>query len=209
MAVEAKRGCGYRVVGGLYLVCDGKGRACGRFPIELKACPTCGGGVRQSRGWTWIEPANLFAETDCFRNLYNCDVCPLSDLSSTQYTGLERSGLIWIGKAHYPTPDHFDLEAETMGISRRISAVPKGFVVGRTWVFLAHPEAVSGFGEGGEQVMLPAVVKAFRPTAIEKIVTETQAQDEEEMDKLKRRGITPFAVPDSDPDHAADKGDDE
>ena len=197
MAVEAKRGCGYRNVGGLYLVCEGKGRACGRMPLELKPCPTCGGGMRQSRGWQWIEPATLFEGTSCYTNVFDCNNCPAGNIDH-----IGRAGLIWIGKAHYPTPEHFNLEAKTMGISRRISAVPKGFEAGKMWVFLAHPEVIPGTNDEDEQVMLPAVFKIFMPSAIEKIITESQSQDEDEMEKLEKRGITPFVVPDDDPDHA-------
>ena len=118
MAVEAKRGCGYRKVGGLYLVCSGQGRSCGRLPLELVACPVCGGGVRQSRGWTWIEPSKLFEHTPCYENVFDCEQCPAGALEE-----MGRAGLIWVGKSHYKTPDHFNLESVTMGISRRIPAV--------------------------------------------------------------------------------------
>jgi hypothetical protein len=56
MAIEAKRGCGYRKVGGTYLVSGGLGMPCCKMPILLKTCPCCGHGVKQSRGWTWIDP---------------------------------------------------------------------------------------------------------------------------------------------------------
>lgn len=35
MAVEARRGCGYRKAGGLYLVASGMGSPCHRLPIPL------------------------------------------------------------------------------------------------------------------------------------------------------------------------------
>jgi hypothetical protein len=41
MAVEPKRGFGYRKVGGIYLVSGGKGRPCGCLPIPLHTCPSC------------------------------------------------------------------------------------------------------------------------------------------------------------------------
>lgn len=52
-----------------------------------------------------------------------------------------RCGLIWIGEQHYKTPQDFMREANTMGVSRRIVAVPKGFEVGQTWVLLGHRKA--------------------------------------------------------------------
>ena len=205
MAVEAKRGCGYRKVGGIYLVCEGEGRACGRFPLALKVCPACGGGVKQSRGWTWINPAKLFADQICSSGrrldanvdrVLDCPSCPMHDLEAIQ-----EAGLLWIGASFYKTPHHFQLEAAAQGICRRITAVPRNFKLGETWVFLAHPNVIPGENEEGMQVMVPGVFNAFLPNAIEQIVTETQAEDEEAMAALTKRGITPVAVPDDDPDH--------
>jgi hypothetical protein len=45
------------------------------------------------------------------------------------------------------------------------------------------------------------VFQIFKSTRIEKIVTESQADDEEAMAKLARAGITPIVVPDDDRDH--------
>jgi hypothetical protein len=52
--------------------------------------------------------------------------------------GRERYGLIWVGEAFYGNPQRFLDEAATMGISRRIAAVPRGFVLGEDYVLLAH-----------------------------------------------------------------------
>lgn len=53
MAIEAKRGCGFRKVGGTYLVSEGEGMPCDRLPIKLDVCPVCSHGFKRSRGWTW------------------------------------------------------------------------------------------------------------------------------------------------------------
>lgn len=195
MSVEARRGCGYRKVGGLYLVCEGEGRGCGYFPLALAVCPACGGGIKQSRGWTWIDAAELFADQEC-RVPHLCGGCPMFGLDS-----IGKAGLLWIGAMHYKTPGHFDLESQALGVCRRISAIPKDFVVGETWVFLAHPNVIPGLDDEGEQVLLPGAFKMFRPSAIEKIVTQTQAEDKDEMAALSERSITPVIVPDDDPDH--------
>lgn len=61
MAAEAKRGCGYRKVGGLYLVAGKTGAACCKLPLPLTVCPCCGQGIKQTRGWTWVDPSKLMA----------------------------------------------------------------------------------------------------------------------------------------------------
>jgi hypothetical protein len=47
----------------------------------------------------------------------------------------------------------------------------------------------------------PAAFYAFQVQRIEKVITETEAADELEMQRLRARGISPFIVPDDDPDH--------
>lgn len=208
MAVEARRGCGYRKVGGLYLVSGKVMAPCGGLPIPLHVCPTCGGGIKQSRGWTWVNPAKLFQGTwgkDCGAN--HCSRCPVSNPP-------ERAGLLWIGEGFYKTPAEFMAEGQSMGFSRRISAIPRDFVLGETLVYFAHPKAMTervevkvehpDFPEGltgFKTESRPAVFTAFRPTKIEMLVTETQSQDEDFMAGLEKRKITPVIVPDDDPDH--------
>jgi hypothetical protein len=136
---------------------------------------------------------------------------------------LQKVGLLWIGEAFYKSTHAFMEEARRLGISRRIPAVPNDFEAGKTWVILAHPKACAcpeckGAGlilpkKNGERPVecgrceatgaVPGAFYVFRPTGVEKIVTDVQAKDEEEMEKLRKRGITPFVVPASDPDHAA------
>jgi len=53
----------------------------------------------------------------------------------------------------------------------------------------------------GEQVWLGGIFQVFKPTHIEKIITETMAKDEAEMKRLADHGITPVIVPDDDKDH--------
>jgi hypothetical protein len=65
MAVESKRGCGYRKVGGLYIVTKpGILTLCDRMPIKLEACKHCeemgfNCGFKPARGWTWVVPEKL------------------------------------------------------------------------------------------------------------------------------------------------------
>jgi len=211
MAVEVRRGCGYRKVGGIYLIGGELMEPCGRLPWPLMSCPCCGAGVKQSRSWTWVNPARLlspvtFGEKDdqpvypnaCTPTCVKAGRCALND--PLAILG-ERSGLLWIGEAYYKTPFHFSEEAARMGISRRLSAVPREFKLGETWVLLAHPRAGLLRSAEGEVKECPGVFSVFRPTRIEQIVTQSQSEDPEFMEGLEKRGITVVVVPDNDPDH--------
>ena len=164
MAVEAKRGCGFRKVGGLYLVSGGGGQDCDRIPIQLDVCPVCSHGFKQSRGWTWTDLAGLVggdhlvtytdeypAPCSC---VANCPVCH-------QVKKMGKAGLMWIGEKFYKTPEDFMAEGISLGFSRRIHAVPRNFKVGETWVLLAHPKvmkckACNGAGITEDQFMMHA-----------------------------------------------------
>ena len=198
MAAEKRRACGYRKVGGLYLCGSGEGMSCCKMPLITSICPTCGHGMRQTRGWTWIDPKPWLAEPCKLPGRHL--ICPLA---TPEVLG-DRVGLLWVGTQFYPSPDVFNREANEMGISRRITAMPRGFKVGEHWVFLAHPRVkwhMEGEGADAKQVWEAGVFKVFKPSAVEKIVTETMAQDADEMQRLADRGITPVIVPDDDKDH--------
>jgi hypothetical protein len=196
--VDSKRGCGWRKPGGLYLVGDGPAFPCGRLPIPLNTCPTCGHGFKPSRGWTWVDAPAICAAVPC--KAAECSVhCPLG-------RPFGRVGLLWVGEVYYKSPADFAGEADRLGISRRIATVPKAFLVGRTWIWLAHRGAIrqpcpwcpapgrldccSCYGEG--TVKTPGVFRAFKPERIEYVVigSETDA----EIDDLISRGITPVRV---------------
>lgn len=191
---EGPRGCGYRKEGGLYLVSGSLSASCGKLPAELCVCPACGQGIKPARGWTWIQPKELFGADSCMIYPQACEDCPMG-LSAP-----ERAGLIWIGKTFYPTAESFLEEARTMGVSRRIKSVPRGFEVGVDWVFLAHREAVPVPGQGRR----PGVIAVFRPTRIEKIVGVVsdsrtgeiagELPSEAELEALQKRKITPVIV---------------
>lgn len=209
MAIEARRGCGYRKIGGLYLVGSGAGQACDRLPIALTICPTCKAGIHQSRGWTWINIHGLVGgpHKDC-KDKFPCPLC-------TETEQMGEVGLLWIGERFYRTPGEFMAEGAGMGISRRIAAIPRGFKVGQTWVLLAHRKtgcqncAGSGWdGDTKEACVpckgnghIPGIFYVFRPTRLEKIVKQSDYEDAEAMDSLRKRGITPVPVPDNDTDH--------
>jgi hypothetical protein len=180
--IEGKRGCGYRKEGGLYLVSEGLGRYCGALPIELEVCPTCHHGIKPSRGWTWIDLSALAAVRGCSRE-GGCGNCPIADAK------IQQCGLLWVGEQFYKTPAAFAKEAGSMGISRRIQAVPRGFVVGETWVALAHRKAIeSVFKLGEEPTYKSAIFHVFRPQRIEYIVKKGDSN--EKLEDLEKRGMT-------------------
>ncbi len=185
---ERKRGCGRRKPGGLYLVAPGDGEPCCKLPLKLDVCPTCHAGIKPARGWTWVDGDALMGQITC----QNDDMdgkCPAS-------RPMGRVGLLWVGEKFYPTPADFSREAAEMGISRRISAIPKGFKLGETWVFLAHrkcfPTTSVNNHEETETVWKPGIFRIFKPTAVEYVVRGDETN--EKLQKLIDRGITPVKV---------------
>jgi len=167
---------------------------CCKLPLALDICPCCNQGIKQTRGWTWFNPIPFFSKTAC-----PAIPCPASNPTSMG----NKVGLLWIGEKFYPTPGDFQREAAKQGISRRISAVPRGFKLGM-WVMLAHPKAIMHLEDDaptGNVTWSPGIFAMFIPTHIEKIVTKSESEDEDAMDALREKGITPFVVPDDDRDH--------
>lgn len=132
---DSKRGCGWRQEGGLYLVSSGEAVACGKLPVPLTICPTCSGGIHFARSWTWVDGDALLASKLCFS-------CSVFTSGCTLAKDLGRCGLLWIGEKFYKTPAEWTRESERLGISRRIPAVPREFVMGKTIVLVAHLKAI-------------------------------------------------------------------
>jgi len=233
MAVEVKRGCGYRKVGGLYLCGSGITISCDRLPYEIKYCPTCGSGIKFTQGFTWIDWKEFAGEHHPMvicRCLNMCYICYPSN-----YT--QPYGLLWVGEANY-TPQHFIKEAMEMGVSKRIPFIPKELKLGETVVLLAHKKAVmrqltpkemnkqgyelpTTISEGqtyegfkvpeGQKFKVysvskefPGIFYAFKPTTVEMLVYESELNDERE-EELNKRGITTIPIPDGDIDHSDEK----
>ncbi len=185
-SVESARGCGFRAPGALYLVSEGMMESCDRLPIALPVCPACGAGTKPSRGWTWIAPDLLLeGHLGPHKPVAHSKRCPLGGPGRLG----ERAGLLWIGEIYYPTPEWFTREAAAMGVSRRISAVPRDFVLGETWVLVAHRKAVLSWApDATEPDYAPGIFHAFLPDAIEYIVKD--GDDEEKLAKLEAKGIS-------------------
>lgn len=221
-SVEGARGCGYRKEGGLYLVAPELSEACSRLPAPLHTCPTCGAGIKPARSWTWVNPAELVPAERHGTDRHNAG-CPLgwseqdpARLTDTSYHRAgNRAGLLWIGEAFYKTAVDFAEEAARMGVSRRIKAVPNDFVLGETYVLMAHRKAIpTGYedqdgnqyetiadaverglpGDALERTYKAGVVTLFKPTAIEYIVKPDEEADEELHERLRKRGIEPVKV---------------
>lgn len=198
---ETERGCGYRKSGGLYVCAGQPSMPCGKFPVPCAVCPTCHGGLKQSRSWTWFEPAPFFMDLPAcsmapriLGGAYrgpddgemNCPHCPVSDANVLLAAALRvRAGLLWIGETFYKTPSDFLNEGMAQGVSRRISALPNDFVVGQTRIFFAHPKAAPGyddeigeFADDGEQ-QGPGLFSSFVATSVEYIL------DDEERDSYE------------------------
>lgn len=193
-SVEGARGCGFRKPGGLYLVAPALAEDCSRLPLATHSCPTCGSGIHPARGWTWIVPLNLVGMKAHEPGSHSIR-CPIGmpGLDAGQQ-GL-RAGLLWIGEQFYPTPESFLEEAARMGVSRRISKVPRDYKRG-TYVFLAHRKAIlerrPNFIEDRAPEFAPGIISIFRPTAIEYVVKGDET--DEFLAGLEKRGIEPVKV---------------
>ena len=84
-----------------------------------------------------------------------------------------------------------------MGLSKRIPAMPNHLTLGETWVYLVHKAAMIEMVTDKPQM---AIFAAFVPQRVEMPVWESQLTEEKRED-LAKRGITPVAIPDGDPDH--------
>jgi hypothetical protein len=183
---EGSRGCGYRKEGGYYLMLEKvQFHGCGKLPLPLEKCPCCGAGIKFSRGWTWINGKLLFEKVKCTTNLKQCPLCILDHPP-------ERMGLLWIGEKFYPTPQDWIDEGNVMGISRRIKNVPKGFVIGETWVAVAHIRAIPKteiyFTDKKEETPArPAIFQVFKPSHVEYIVAKKDTK--KKLRDLEKKGI--------------------
>ena len=166
MAIEARRGCGFRKVGGLYMVGSGFGTPCDRLPYILEVCPCCGAGIKQTRGWTWVTPELLFGGNHTFgssldkgESLCRCKTaCPLCH----NVKGMGKAGLLWVGAQFYPTIEHFEAEAKALGVSRRITAIPRDFEMGKTWILFAHPRGVIKATGELTAAYVPAIFRVWK-----------------------------------------------
>lgn len=202
--VETPRGCGHRKQGGTYMMSGGVGMPCCRLPAVLDICPTCSGGIKFSRSWTWIDGDALLSTSSRLGGDFSCSGCPAKTLPH-----FGRSGLLWIGEKYYPTPADWTAEAMRLGISRRVQAVPLDFEIGKTWVFVAHikaclPAALCKHGVAGPHLVAlnidplgecsgpsderrRGVFSMFKPDRVEYVVKPSDS--DEVLERKLKRGI--------------------
>ncbi len=206
---EAKRGCGYRQVGGLYLCGEYAFASCDRLPYELKSCPVCGAGIHFTRSMTEVNPLKLFGKHEPM----NGGGCPCFPTCFVCYPTDKPAYIKTIGKKFY-SPMSFMSEARSMGVSLRIAQIPKDLKLGETVVYLAHPQAIAeankepkphkitrGKLKGKDTAELIsyklAIFSAFIPKRVEMPVYEKMLKGKGSRTlkkSLKKRGITPVVV---------------
>ena len=196
MAIETVRGCGYRMVGGIYLVANKTGPLnCDRLPFPIPICPTCGGGIHFTRGFQFVDGLKLLGDhPSCKEAQRTVDPCPVCHPSKYQIDlpdGKASYAIIWVGERFY-SPAEFIIEALNLGVSRRVQAMPRRIKIGHTWILFAHKKAIADKD--------PGIFYAFRPQRIEKLLWARDAT-KEVLDNLIKSGITPVIIPDGDTDH--------
>ena len=196
MSIETARGCGYRKVGGLYLVGGGASMRCDGLPYEIVNCPTCGSGIKFSRGFTWLDwekYAGYHVATDPATPCTCPSTCPICTPVPGSY------GLLWVGERYY-SPENFIKEVLQMGVSRRIAAIPKDLKLGETWILFAHKHVIPFKNEKNEDDFKPAVFYVFIPTGLELLIWKSEATPEK-LIELEKKHITAIVIPDGDKDH--------
>jgi len=217
---EAQRGCGYRKIGGLYLMCDpGLTLNCDGLPMPMNQCDCCGFAPPFSRNLQKLNPKYVFiAHREHQDPLIECtcpDSCPIcfpempaeiSERALEQYGAIKSEkamkyfGLMFVGKRDYSCRT-FIQEAELMGISKRIPMIPSWLTLGETWILLAHNEVPkvsleeikSNEMHMKEPQKFRAVFYAFKPQRIEMPVWKDQISAEEII-LLEKKGVTPVLL---------------
>lgn len=209
MTPEVERGCGFRKPGGVYLISFGPSVGCDRLPVPVSPCSCCGFAPRQLRSHTWIPGRWLGQHRVSVRGSQR--MCPDHRPEETWGIGgrdpicvpsEEANLLMWVGRQSY-TPQSFNEEASRLGVSKRIAEIPEGLVLGKTWVFLAHPDACHEpmswafnwlFGDG-EVGTAPGIFHGMIPRRIEIILHESEATPERTQ-KENSRGVDVVIIPD-------------
>lgn len=191
MSFEAIRGCGYRVIHGIYIVGFGESVVCDRLKLILEECAVCGQKPQFSRGISKIDPYKLFGEHEnC-----ECEAGPTCAICHPEEKG--SYFLMWVGSDY--TEESFVNEAKTLGFSKRIPWIPKDLEIGKSWVFFAKKnntqiELGKVINKRGRKPMASAIFYAVKPEGIDYLIKEDEATDEY-LEELKNEGVTAVVVP--------------
>jgi len=189
-SVEHRRGCGHRSPGktgvGIYLVGPMIAEICERLPYYVNPCNCCGSKFVFFRGWTSVHPAERCIDSpqcrlDGPQENHRHELCAMC---SPEIAG-EKAMVMFVGDKFY-SPRKFIDEALRMGISKRVSSLPKWFEVGKTWLYLAHNKAILKqrvdpetnkpvFDEKTEQPVMdsfPGLIGCFQPVQIDLVVDD-------------------------------------
>ena len=220
---ESERGCGYRKIGGLYLVSDpGIHLNCDGLPLPLEPCGCCGFKPPFSRNLQRIQAEYIIQaekkkhqpeNSDFEEHRCSCpEVCPICYPQAHESRLLENNvrvydfckpisyGLMFVGSQNY-TPESFIKEAINMGVSKRIPEIPSWLKLNETWIFLAHQKTPKENLQGNgmhmkEPELAPAIFYGFKPSRVELPCWKAQLSNEQIL-KLEKRGITPVFLEDS------------
>jgi hypothetical protein len=204
MSIEQKRGCGFRRVHGTYLVGLGLTMVCDRLPIPLDVCPTCNEGLKFNRNPREINADKMFGQHNLVAHneigLLTTKPCPEDSCYVCRPPSDAPCYIMGVGERHY-SPESFITEAMQMGVSKRIPAIPKNLVVGKSIVFLSHKKAIlKGQDDKGKDIFQHGIFYAFIPQRVERLYWSSE-DTPELREKLEKQGITAVIVPDGDLDH--------
>lgn len=192
--IESERGCGYRKEG-LYLIGIGRSIPCDRLVFPIDYCKTCGAGLKFTRGVQWLNWYRFAGmhKTGIFKTGCNCrEACPICYPKEN-----EMMALMWTGAKFYTTQSFID-EATKLGVCKRIATIPRGLQLNKTWIMLAHKQAITltppVINDKGKVIKKgkyqAGIFYCFMPTRIEKIVSTTSAKKKRKMEALQKKGIT-------------------
>lgn len=203
LTFEPARECGLRQLGKLYLIGGKAGEPCDRLPLTLQECGGCGHIPTFHRGYQKINMDVVFGgkHKECVdkEHLKRCPICNPKGKEFNEDPEVKHL-LMYVGKKFY-SPEKFIEEAKQYGISKAISSIPEGLVLGKSWIFLAFPELsieTAGYTLVKEQIKYikkDAIFHGFIALRLEVLITEEQNCNEDFVKALSEKGITPVVVP--------------
>jgi len=179
--VETERGCGYRKIGGAYLIGTGMAANCDRLPILIQECQHCGFGIGFARSMQIVKTEYvryLIDEDDghhpSCEDVFPCPICYNTDTPADPLG--KKVGIMFVSNRYY-TPESFAKESVDMGISKRIAphTIPKAFKTGM-WIMLVYT-----YPDKSHKIFY-----AFKPERIEILVWK----DDPKKAEYEKKGFT-------------------